>query len=53
MLAALTGLLVINFFSACTSQALSRVVGNGALLNKIRLPVSVFPVSMVAANVLQ
>ena len=53
MLAALTGLLVINFFSACTSQALTSVVGNGALLNKIQLPVSVFPVSMIAANVFQ
>ncbi|MEA5618983.1 ABC transporter permease [Cronbergia sp. UHCC 0137] len=53
MLAALTGLLVINFYSASTSQALSSVVGNGALLNKIRLPVSVFPVSMIAANVFQ
>ena len=53
MLAALTGLLVINFFSACTSQALTSVVGNGALLNKIQLPVSVFPVSMIASNVFQ
>lgn len=53
VLAAFTGLVVINFFSASTSQALSSVVGNGALLNKIRLPVSVFPVSMVAANVFQ
>jgi len=53
ILAALTGLIVINFFSASTSQALSSIVGNGALLNKIRLPVSVFPVSMVTANVFQ
>ena len=53
VLAALTGLIVINFFSASTMQALSSVVGNGALLNKIRLPVSVFPVSMITANVLQ
>ncbi|AFY48354.1 ABC-type polysaccharide/polyol phosphate export systems, permease component [Nostoc sp. PCC 7524] len=53
VLAAFTGLVVINFFSASTSQALSSVVGNGALLNKIRLPVSVFPVSMVVANIFQ
>ena len=46
VLAALTGLIVINFFSASTMQALTSVVGNGALLNKIRLPVSVFPVSI-------
>ncbi|QIR38948.1 ABC transporter permease [Tolypothrix sp. PCC 7910] len=53
VLAAFTGLIVINFFSSSTAQALASVVGNGALLNKIRLPVSVFPVSMVAANVFQ
>ncbi|MDB9319771.1 MULTISPECIES: ABC transporter permease [Cyanophyceae] len=53
VLAAFTGLVVINFFSASTSQALSSVVSNGSLLNKIRLPVSVFPVSIMAANVFQ
>ncbi|MBC6431154.1 ABC transporter permease [Nostoc sp. HG1] len=53
VLAAFTGLVVINFFSASTSQALSSVVGNGSLLNKIRLPVSIFPISMIAANVFQ
>jgi ABC-type polysaccharide/polyol phosphate export permease len=53
VLAVFTGLVVINFFSASTSQSLWSVVNNGALLNKIRLPVSVFPVSMIAANVFQ
>lgn len=53
VLAAFTGLVVINFFSASTSQALSSVVINGGLLNKIRLPVSIFPISMVVANVFQ
>ncbi|MGB3208034.1 MAG: ABC transporter permease [Crinalium sp.] len=53
ILAAFTGLIVINFFSASTSQALASVVDNGALLNKIRLPVSIFPLSMIAANVFQ
>jgi len=53
VLAAFTGLVVINFFSASTSQALSSVVTNGSLLNKIRLPVSIFPVSMIGANVFQ
>lgn len=53
ILAAFTGLVVINFFSASTSQALSSVVSNGSLLNKVRLPVSVFPLSMMAANVFQ
>jgi ABC-type polysaccharide/polyol phosphate export permease len=53
VLAAFTGLVVINFFSASTSQALTSVVGNGSLLNKISLPVSVFPVSMIGANIFQ
>jgi ABC-type polysaccharide/polyol phosphate export permease len=53
VLAVFTGLVVINFFSASTFQALWSVVNNGSLLNKIRLPVSVFPLSMIAANVFQ
>lgn len=53
VLAALTGLMVINFFSGSTSQALVSVVANGTLLNKIRLPVSVFPTSMILANIFQ
>lgn len=53
MLAAFTGLSVIHFFSGSTSQALVSVVGNGVLLNKIKLPVSVFPVAMIASNVFQ
>ncbi|BDA75718.1 ABC-2 [Rivularia sp. IAM M-261] len=53
VLAAFTGLVVINFFSASTAQALASIVGNGSLLNKIQLPVSIFPVSMIAANIFQ
>lgn len=53
ILAVFTGLVILNFFSASTMQALSSVVTNGSLLNKIRLPVSVFPVSMVTANIFQ
>ncbi|MBW4471395.1 MAG: ABC transporter permease [Stenomitos rutilans HA7619-LM2] len=52
-MSAFTGLTIINFFSAATSQSLTSVVGNGPLLNKIRLPISVFPVSVNAANVFQ
>jgi ABC-type polysaccharide/polyol phosphate export permease len=52
-LAAFTGLVVINFFSSSTGQALASVVLNGALLNKISLPVSIFPVSMITANIFQ
>lgn len=53
ILAAFSGLVVINFFSASTSQALMSVVGNGALLNKMPLPMGVFPMSIVMANVFQ
>lgn len=53
VLAAFTGMIVISFFNAATNQALMSVVSNGGILNKIRLPMSVFPVSMVIANVFQ
>jgi ABC-type polysaccharide/polyol phosphate export permease len=52
-LAAFSGLVIVNFFSASTTQALTSVVANGPLLNKIRLPVSVFPVAANMANVFQ
>lgn len=53
ILAAFTGLVVMNFFSASTSQALTSIVSNGGILNKIRLPVSIFPLAIIAANVFQ
>lgn len=53
ILAAFTGLIVIHFFNGATSQALVSLVDNGAILNKIRLPISIFPISMVGANVVQ
>lgn len=53
ILACFTGLIVINFFSATTTQALTSIVGSGALLNKIKIPVSVFPISIVCANIFQ
>lgn len=53
MLDVFVGLVAINFFSASTTQALPSLVSNGALLNKIRLPINVFPMSMIAANVFQ
>jgi ABC-2 type transport system permease protein/lipopolysaccharide transport system permease protein len=53
VLAAFTGMIVINFYNAATNQALASVVSNGGILNKIRLPMSVFPVSMVIANIFQ
>lgn len=53
VLATFTGLAVLNIFSNTTSQALTSVVDNGGLLNKVRLPVSVFPLSIVASNAFQ
>lgn len=53
VLAAFTGLIVINFFTAATTQSLVSVVINGTILNKIQLPISIFPVSTVFANVFQ
>ena len=53
VLAAFTGLLVVNFFNASTTQALTSIVENGGLLNKIRLPVPVFPIAMIGANIFQ
>jgi ABC-2 type transport system permease protein/lipopolysaccharide transport system permease protein len=53
ILAAFTGMMVISFYNAATNQALASVVSNGGMLNKIRLPMSIFPVSMVVANVFQ
>jgi ABC-type polysaccharide/polyol phosphate export permease len=53
ILAAFTGLAVIHFFNGSTAQALSSIVSNGSLLNKVKLPLSVFPVSIIVANTFQ
>lgn len=53
VLAAFTGLAIMHFFAGSTSQALRCIIGNHALLNKIALPVSIFPVSIIAANIFQ
>ncbi len=52
-LAVFIGLVAVNFFSVSTSQALTSIVSNGTLLNKIKLPASIFPLSVVAAQSLQ
>lgn len=53
MLAAFTGLAVIHFYNGSTAQALSSIVSNASLLNKVKLPVSIFPVSIITANTFQ
>jgi lipopolysaccharide transport system permease protein len=53
MLAAFTGLTVIQFYNTSTSQSLVSIVGNNSLLNKVKLPVSIFPISIIVANTFQ
>jgi lipopolysaccharide transport system permease protein len=53
VVATFVGLGVLSVFSGTTSQALTSIVVNGGLLNKVRLPFSVFPVSNIAANFFQ
>jgi ABC-type polysaccharide/polyol phosphate export permease len=53
ILACFVGLIALNFFSQASQQALSSIVGNGGLLNKLAIPPSVFPISVVAANLFQ
>jgi ABC-type polysaccharide/polyol phosphate export permease len=53
MLAVFCGMVAINFFGTATTTALPSIVGNGILLNKISLPMSVFPVSVIVASVFQ
>ena len=52
-LASFTGLILFHFFAAATAQALVSLVQNGELLNKVRLPFSLFPVTAIAANLFQ
>jgi len=52
-LAVFIGLVAVNFFSSATLQALPTVVSGGMLLNKIKLPPAVFPISMVTAHAFQ
>jgi ABC-type polysaccharide/polyol phosphate export permease len=51
--ATFVGLAILNVFSATSSQALTSIVSNGGLLNKVRLPFTIFPASTVAANFFQ
>ncbi len=53
ILAVFTGFVLIQFFSTSTGHALTSIVNNGGLLNKVKLPMSLFPVSMIAANAFQ
>lgn len=52
-LAVFVGLSVMQFFSASSSQSLQSVVKKESLLNKVALPVSIFPFSVILANIFQ
>jgi len=52
-IAAFIGLVIVNFFAAATSQALTSVVDAAALLNKLPVPVETFPVAANLANIFQ
>lgn len=52
-LAAFTGLAVFNFFSSSTASALTSVVENGSMVNKIRLPLFIFPLATIGASIFQ
>ncbi len=52
-IAVFTGLITINLFSGSTAQALYSIVGNGGLLNKIRLPMNIFPIAYVGSYLIQ
>ena len=41
----LTGLILFNFFSEATNQAMPSIVGNMGLINKVYIPKYIFPLS--------
>jgi ABC-type polysaccharide/polyol phosphate export permease len=47
-----SGVLIWNFFSLTTSQALASLVSNGGTIRKIAVPKIVFPLSVVSSNFL-
>jgi ABC-type polysaccharide/polyol phosphate export permease len=53
LLSAFIGLVAVTFFLNASGEALSSVVANGQLLNKIAIPPVVFPVASVLSNVFQ
>jgi ABC-type polysaccharide/polyol phosphate export permease len=53
VLSAFVGLVVVTFFMNGTGEALTSVVTNGPLLNKIAIPPVIFPVASVASNAFQ
>jgi ABC-type polysaccharide/polyol phosphate export permease len=53
VLSAFVGVTIVMYFLQATSDALTTIVGNGSLLNKIAIPREIFPLSSVTANTFQ
>jgi ABC-type polysaccharide/polyol phosphate export permease len=53
VVSAFVGLAVVTFFLNATNEALTSVVSNGPLLNKMAIPPAIFPLSAIAANLFQ
>jgi len=53
LLSAFVGLVIVTFFLNATGEALTTIVANGFLLNKIALPPVMFPAAAVASNLFQ
>jgi ABC-type polysaccharide/polyol phosphate export permease len=53
VLSAFVGVVAISLFSQATGEAMTSIVANGGLLNKIALPSWMFPIASVAANAFQ
>lgn len=53
VLSCFTAVVLTLFFIQSTSQALTQVVVNGSLLNKIRVSPAIFPLGAIAANFFQ
>lgn len=47
----LSGQLIFMFFSESTNQAMSSIVGNGAVIKKVYVPKFIFPAARVASSV--
>ncbi len=53
VVSAFVGLAVVTFFLNATNEALTSVVSNGSLMNKIAIPPAIFPLAAIAANLFQ
>ena len=50
VIAVFIGLVVNGFFATSTTQAMHSVVSGGSLINKIRMPLSVYPMSVMLSS---